>query len=218
MDYAIQFASSYQLFPPGIDASLTVICNGGPPSDASRIIFSPLNCRFLENDNVGWDVGAFQFMANETDADMLVCFGESIHFHKPGWLARLAQAWRWHGPGLYGGTSSNCVRPHLQTTGFACPPSLIQSHPSRVCTKEERYDFEHGHWCITNRALKAGLPVMLVTWDGEYQHTIWRQGENIFWKGDQSNLIYLTNHCDHYFGYDLMKQIQCTRIADGTLL
>ena len=49
------------------------------------------------------------------------------------------------------------------------------------------------------RVAAMGLPVRLVTWDGEWRPEEWRQPENILWKGDQTNCLMWCNHVDRYF-------------------
>ena len=82
MDYAVRFVascSSYSL--PGLSA----IWRWGAMEVLPLWIPAPLfpaQCRFVENDNAGRDIGLFQILAITSQADMMACFGESTHFHK----------------------------------------------------------------------------------------------------------------------------------------
>lgn len=200
LDYATRFVSSYLQCPPGYDHRLMVVSNGGPPSNVMRAIFAPIGktIRWFEHDNSGFDIGGYQAAAASVDDDIMVCFGQSVYFHRAGWLKRMVDAWLQHGHGMYSGTASHASGPHLQTTGFWCPPWLILEHPIKVQTQPERYDFEHGPNAIWRRAYNKGLPTLLVTWDGEWELGRWRLPKNIIWRGDQSNCLYWTNHSDVY--------------------
>lgn len=184
----------------------------------TRLLFSPLNPRFVEHDNSGQDIGLFQMLAITSQADMMACYGESAYFHREGWLLRMVEAWKRNGPGLYASNTSNQVRPHVQTSGFACPVMLIREYPVKVNTKADRYAFEHGENCITHQAVRSGFPVMLVTWGGEYNATIWRQPENVYRKGDQSNCLCFNNHTDGYFVMDGAAQVAAMNVSNGVVV
>jgi len=81
---------------------------------------------------------------------MALFLGESVYFHREGWLKRLADAWAKFGPGMYGPFGSNLLRPHLQTTAFCTSPALLQRCP--ISTKD-RYSWE------TRRQLLLALGV-----------------------------------------------------------
>ncbi len=81
------------------------------------MLFDQLGVTYLPRVNdAGWDIAAFQDVAGQTDCEMLVCLGESVYFHRPGWLKRMVEAWKVHGPGMYGFWASYLVRAHLNTT------------------------------------------------------------------------------------------------------
>jgi hypothetical protein len=128
----------------------------------------------------------------------MVCLGQSVHFHRHGWLERIVRAWEQFGPGMYGFLSSFLVRPHLQTTAFATSPQFLQDYPVKVVTKADRYEFEHGRFSFMNRLEVRRKPVKLVTFDGVYSKPMWRSPNNILWKGDQSNCLVWCNHTEDY--------------------
>lgn len=134
---------------------------------------------------------------------MLVCLGESVHFHRAGWLARMVDVWRRLGSGMYGFWSSNLVRPHLNTTGFVVDPVLLRLYRNKVVTKTDRYQFEHGRYAFWKRVRLMGKPVRLVTWDGDWPPERWRQPANILWRGDQSNCLAYCSHTDNYLAAPL---------------
>ena len=198
LDYISRFVASYQLFPPGVEHQTVVICNGGPLKNEEGLCFLPMNAVLYPRLNDGWDIGGFIDVAKQFACDMLVCLGESVYFHRAGWLARMVEAWNKFGPGMFGFWSSNLVRPHMNTTGFVCDPALIAAYPFIINTRQDRYDFEHGQQPFWKRVVAQGRPVRFVTWDGEWEPAKWRQPPNILWRGDQSNLLAWCIHSDRY--------------------
>lgn len=207
-----RFISSYAAHPPGYSHRTIVVFNGGDPSEFDlRLISNLQNSCYIVRDNSGLDLGGFFDASLKSDRTICIYCGSNVHFWKSGWMARMVEAWKKHGPGLYGASASYEVSPHLNTTGFWCSPTLMNSYPYEVATKHDRYDFEHGlsnrsmntglpdtHQCMTfwRRCFKQGLPVLLVTWDGEYSWWYWRKPPNIFRRGDQSNMLLWWKHTD----------------------
>jgi hypothetical protein len=196
--YTPRFTRSYQEFPPGIDHELVVVANGGPLRPHIKAHWNGIDCRFMERVNDGGqDISGYQDVASHTDKKLIVCFGESIYFHRAGWLARIAEAWKEWGPGFYGFFSSHYVRAHLNTTAFACDPLFLRKYPF-VKTHAERYAFEHGKHALWRRVVAANLPAALVTWDGVWEPGRWREPDNIMMRGDQSGCLFFCNHTDRW--------------------
>lgn len=226
-----RFVDTYFVNPPGEEHTTTIVCNGGQPTGERRALFDRLpNVSYLDHDNSGWDIGAFIAASKQSTADMAVYFGPSIYFYRAGWLTRMVEAWQKHGPGMYGMTSSFESSPHLNTTGFWCSPKWLAEYPYPMVTKNDRYNFEHGtanksqgikapdtngartFWRIIH---KKGLPVKLVTWDGEYDWWDWRKPANIFRRGSQSNMLLGWHHGDRWFGLNPKTKDQWTRHTDA---
>ncbi len=216
-DYCARFVGSYLTCPPEVEHETVVCCNGGPLDLETAMMFQPMPVKFFprQNDD-SWDIGAYQDVATKFKCDMLVCCGETIFFHKPGWLQRYVDAWDKLGPGMYGTFSSNLVRPHLNTTGFAVDPKFLLGYP-RPRNRKERYDMEHGTNSLWQRIESLRFPVRCVTWDGIWDSKRWRQPDNILWKGDQSNLLMYCSHTDRYFGADEETRKGWERNANGGL-
>lgn len=201
-NYASRFVGSYLVCPPGIEHSTIVACNGGPLPRDIALMFEPLEASFLPRINdPGWDISAYQDIAKRIPCDLLVCLGESVYFHNPGWLKRIADAWNMNGPGMYGFFSSNIVRGHLNTTAFACDPSLLLQYPTPR-NHAERYEFEHGSHSFWRSVQSWNRPVNLVTFDGVWSPLVWRVPRDILWKGTQTNCLAFCSHTDHYFAAD----------------
>lgn len=201
-DYCSRFVGSYLTFPPGVEHETIVVCQGGPLPLETSLLFESLPCRFFPHENdSSWDIGAYIDIAHKLQPDMLVCCGETISFHRSGWLTRYLEAWNKYGEGMYGTFSSNLVRPHLNTTGFAVAPRFLMGSP-RPRGRLERYNFEHGTGAMWRRIESLNFPVKCVTWDGEWGSRDWRYPDNILWKGDQSNLLMRCSHTDRYDAAD----------------
>jgi hypothetical protein len=215
-ELAARFVATYTLFPPGVEHQTIILCNGGPLNTERTLLFCPLPQLIFHprGNDEGWDISAYQEIAGCTDADMLVCLGESVYFHRPGWLTRMVEAWQRHGPGMYGFMATHNVRAHFNTSAFVTSPELLKSYPWPVTNRAERYRFEHGdqsYW----RTLRAhGKPTLLVTWDGEWQPTQWRMPNNILWRGDQSNVMVWCNHVDRWNNANTQTRNLWSRNAD----
>jgi len=159
-ELAARFVKTYLQNPPGYPHRTVIACNGGMPSDAIKSIYAPIPaCEFMEHNNAGYDIGAYQRASILYDCDLMVFFGSSTYFRRPDWLLRFVQAHQKHGPAIYGamgnrGDIAVRVYPHLRTTAFAMPPDLMNAYPHKVTKPEQRYAFEHGKDCLCDRLVK----------------------------------------------------------------
>lgn len=213
-EYVSRFVGSWIVNPPGVDCNLVAVCNGAPPSPEIAFMLEPLNAQFFPrvNDD-GWDLGGAQAAARKFPCEIFVQMGESCYFHKPNWLRPIVDAWKRFGAGMYGFFSSFLVRPHLNTTAFACDPKFLMGWP-KIDNHTARYNFEHGKFAFWNHMQNFRKPTKLVTWDGTYDPPQWRYPQNILWRGDQSNLLIFCNHVDRYFAADPKTKHQWAYAAD----
>lgn len=210
-----RFVGSWLACPPGADCELVVVCNGGPLPTETALLFDALGGKMLPKENDGgWDIGGFQHAAGVMPSDLLVCCGESVYWHRAGWLARIVNGWSQFGPGMYGMFSSNICRAHMNTTAFATAPIYLQQYP-RVTTHAQRYEFEHGVHAFWRGLRGQGRPTKFVTWDGYWDQQHWRYPENILFRGDQSNLLARCNHTDRWFAADLATKMAWGSHADS---
>jgi hypothetical protein len=213
--FAQRFVDTWIANPPGYPHRLLIICNGGRLPGYIEPIFKPLDCQFvLRQNDGGKDISAYQAVADSTNADFLVCMGESVYFHRPGWLARMAKAREQLGPGMYGFFSSFMVMAHLNTTAFGCDPTFIRQYP-QVDSNGARYEFEHGRTALWRRIVSWGGRAFFVTWDGVWERNDWRMPENILWRGDQSNLLVWCNHTERYYHGDALLKFTWERNANN---
>ena len=220
--YTQRFTSTFKTFPPGADNwGLMVVSNGGPIAHNVSRHFTGLDAAFLERDNSGWDLGAYIEVANGVgNYDFLLCCGQSVYFHRRGWLARLNQVCQEHGAGLYGFYASNLVAKHLNTTCFCVSPQLLRGWNQKVETKEQRYAFEHHPNAPFWRQVEAlRRPVRLVMWNHDLAPWQWRAGkvENEFWRGDQSQCLMWCSHTDRYQNATKSVKTRWTHHADRGL-
>ena len=135
-DYAIRFLMSYYANPPGIEHDTTVVLNGSKATSETTCLFGSLpNCNFIEHDNSGYDIGAFQRAARDVPCDLMVFFGASTYFPRPGWLLRMASVFQRFGNAQYGamgngGDKRVNVWPHIRTTAFWMNPKLMNEYPT----------------------------------------------------------------------------------------
>jgi hypothetical protein len=193
-DLALKFVSSYLVHPPEFPCDLIPISNGGPPNSFARGLFEgiPDFKTWLVHDDTGYDIGAFQIAARSLRYDLAIFLGGSSYIRGKGWVNRIAQAYEHHGMALYGamghgGDPVQRVKPHIRSTGFWCPPGLLNRYPHRVTKPEQRYPFEHGDNCFTQWVSRQGIPVLVVTWSGEFGVT--QTVPNGYHNGDQSELL-----------------------------
>ena len=198
--FASRFMATYRQCPAGVEHDVIAVCNGGPPPTDVGLALLPLNPAVLPRSNDGWDIGGHIEAARgpAKDHDLIVCLGESVYFHRPGWLKRIADSFSECGDGMYGIFSSHVLRPHLGTTAFATSPKLLAAYPRPVHNKEERYEFEHGKQSFWRWLALCGKPSRLVTFDGCWPPGQWRVPRNILWRGDQSNCLVWCNHTDNF--------------------
>lgn len=195
-NYALRFLQTYNQFPAALDHESIVVCNGIRATSETECLFSSLrNCRLIEHDNSGYDIGAYQLAARTVPCDVMLFFGASTYIRGAGWLLPVANSFKRHGNALYGvmgngGDMRVNVFPHIRTTGFWLPPSLLNQYPVKVTRPEQRFPFEHGSNCLTQWTRNQGLGVWLVTWQGDYPMSQSEQIPNGFHRGNQSALLF----------------------------
>ena len=171
---AKRFVESYINNPPGLsDHETYVLVNGGKISERQHNLFHPLPVKVVQCTNYGKDIGAFQTAAGQIECDLLVCLGSHIHFHKPGWLDRIAWSYMENGPALYGAWGFHMPTSHIRTTAFWIPPELFLAYP-RAVSDSYRYQFESGRDSLTSEVLKWGYDCLQVTWDNVLPVKEWR--------------------------------------------
>lgn len=205
---------SYRRFDAGCPHDLVIIDRrGDSPHDVP-------SAKHLRYDDQGWDCGAWQFAGWKIpSADLLVCLNSSTYITGDGWLKRFVDTAKAHGDGLYGPMASYEINPHIRTPCMVFQPHIIRHYPAQVIDREDTYRFEvfgfNGvcpNFTLWVRA--KGWQTRLVTWDGDYDLPDWRKPDNIFRRGDQSNLIVRDRHAKYYEDSDADNKKVLERLAD----
>lgn len=106
--------------------------------------------------------------------------------------------------------------PHIRTTAFMVRRKVFisLSHPV-LKRKFDAYLFESGKRSMTNQLLEKGLRPVVIGKTGEsYTIDNWKES-NVFWKGDQENLLIRDNQTDLYDQADEKYKKYLTRISWG---
>lgn len=157
----------------------------------------------------GRDVGAFQWFAHASNADMLVCCNTQVHFKRAGWLARFVEVWEKYGPGFYGASASreHCplrppnsanVNPHIRTSCFCIPPAWLREYPIHIQSREDGYRFESGDRNFTIRQMQMARAPRMVTWNHIVPYPFTQKIVNGYRNGDQSELLAFDRATDEY--------------------
>ena len=192
---AERFVMTYRENPPLMDHLMVVVSNGGQANGTAISQFSFIsNTKFLHRENVGMDIGSYQFAAKEVICDLMVFFGGSTYFRGPGWLKRMVEVYNSLGDALYGCTGNQGdgrvrVWPHVRTTGFWCNPKLVNEHPFRVNDNSQRYPYEHGPEGLTTWALSKGKSAWIVGWNEIRPLHVCDSMPGGYHNGNQENLM-----------------------------
>ena len=212
--YSRRFLRTYLDFMPDMDHTLKVICCKGSPDDATRDMFDGYNTEYAEYHGDGWDIGAWQKVALETDTELFICLNSTAYFWRRGWLNRIVSAWQKYGTGVYGTMASYENSPHLRASGTCFTREVIHRYGHTIASRGDCYRFESLQWNFSQWAINTWYPTMFVTWDGVYEQKDWRKPANIFRRGDQSNLLNWDRHCDWYMGAYENEQKRLAGLAD----
>ena len=205
---------TYEQFKPSLPHDLIVVDDAvaAPPGDHGR--HTDQFCLYTGG---GWDCGIWQWLAKEVEADLLVCCNTSTWYWKDGWLERFAEEFSKCGDGIYGSMASFEIAPHMRTPVYVFPPHIMRDYPILCDSRPKTYTFEcaGGKDTFTSYCIQRGLQTRLVTWDGCYTLPDWRKPENIFRRGDQSNILVKDRHVDTYEASDEAGKQVLSRLADG---
>jgi hypothetical protein len=231
MPCADRWVSTYHKFSPGFAHDIFVCFCNAKPTEQHRSAFYGMSYQSLRYKGAGWDVGSYQFCSKQlTNYPLVVYQNARSYFYKSGWLKRLMEA-REQNPdpnALYGVSASyeacpvrwpmvpRAINPHIRTTGFATSPNTLSSYPYKIDSRNKCFRFESGDISLSKFYEEMGWPVWLVTWDGMYRKQDWRTPNNVFRKGDQSNLLVMDKHAEIFSKSPPEIQRAYTISADGS--
>lgn len=213
-----RFARAYRAFDAGCAHELYICTSGGSLSETSRMALDGLCYESFTYAGRGWDIGAYQWSASRLKGyNMLVCLNSQAHPARAGWLARIADAWDRHGPGIYGASSSFEGAPHVRTSCIATAPALLQTYPLIVRSRYDACVFEHSPRNFSLWAQDQGLPVYVVLASGAVTLENSRQGPEVFRKGGQSDLLVHDRHTLLYDAAGPAERRRLQALADGEM-
>lgn len=209
-----RWLDTYIQFKPQLPHELVVVDSDNPAPGGRHGKYAN---RFMVYTGGGWDCGIWQYVGQWIETDLLVCCNTSTHFVRHGWLDRIVEEVERHGVGLYGPMTSRAHFDHIRTPCMIFQPRIIRRYPFLCDSRPKTYAFEclagqnnFTLWCQRN-----GFPPRMITWDGCYDMPDWRSPENVFWKGDQSNLLLKDRHADRYDAGNEQEKQKLNREADG---
>lgn len=221
---AVRFAKTYLQYPAWSKHKLIVNVCDGEIDKRIMDIFEGIKCEFAQGTSEGRDNGAQQRLAPSLDCDFAVFMTARTYFHRSHWLERMVEARKKHGEGIYGSSASmeacpldqeKKPNPHLRTGFFGMNPKAFNAYPVKIDSVEAGFNFESGEFGIHRWFSDQGKPVKMVAFGGDYDLEDCRTPNNVFRKGDQSNLLAWDRHCGIFnVAIDADKKFLQT-IADG---
>ncbi len=206
LPFAERWAQGYLAHPAGCEHQLYVVVCG--PEKKMPPCLSQLKPKVIHyNPCPGWDLGGSQFAASHVTEDFMVC-GTSRHFAwKPGYLAKMRDAFDRYGDNLYadgvsleacplGGPTTEFPNAHTRGAFYGLTPKRFRQYPFLINTREKGFLAECGERSLARWFWHIGLRVIQVTWDGCYEKQSWPNVPNTFRRGDQSALLVKDKHSE----------------------
>jgi len=209
---ANRFKRTYIEFKPDEAHDLIILDCGAEHKDGK---FSGLANGYLTYNGRGWDCGAFQYAAERLHCDMLVTFSAFTHFWRTDWLRHYIAAWQKHGPGLYGATASFERHPHIRGNAQAFCPEFLRTYPVTVDSRAKTYEMEAGPSSLTSWAVENSYPVFMVAASGIWKLEDCRIPDNVFRRGDQSEVLVYDRHTDIYQAACPEEKAKLEALANG---
>jgi len=217
-----RFCATWRKFPPGCECELVPVLFGDDPTGKCTQYFHGLPVdAFQEYRGGGCDIGAAQWVAVDSEpGDFLVALTSRVYFHRPNWLDFLRIARELYGKGLYGTSASmEGGIAHCCTRCYAMDCSMWNSYPFLIESRDQGTFFEVGAnnpiGSLNDWVEAIGLPTLMVYGDGVRPKPYWFSPENIFRRGDQSNLLVWDKHTLAYREADREEQLRLQALAYG---
>lgn len=210
---AERFVRTYKEFPAGCEHDLIIVLANGLPRHPE--IYDGLDVQFLHYRGTGWCTGAHQHAARHIKEGFVVFACARTYFWKAGWLARIEQARRLCGYGFYGTMASNEIRPHLRTNFYGMEAELLAQYPLIFDKREKTWLVESGDLSFSRFDAAMERPSLLVTWDHSYDMHEWRNPENGFRRGDQSDCLVFDGHSEIFEKATPEERERLTARAEG---
>lgn len=212
-----RFTNSFKACPPGCDYTLVAVGTWGEPTDDVRRMFYGIKTVWQPAYDNLYDSGCWQQVAQrvpEPQDTFLVCFTSRVWFHRAGWLNHLVSARQDLGSGLYSTSASQeGGRMHLCLRAFGVDARYLISYPERLDDRSKGWGFETGKFA--DLVVREGGETHAVYWSGWYPWARAQAPDNIFRRGDQSNLLVFDRHSDLYAQADPEEKQRLERLTYG---
>lgn len=217
-----RFCDTWRKFPPGADCEILVVLNNGDTTNELLEMFDGLPVTWMRYDGAGADAGSWQHASRLRPGCFMVACNTRTYFHRAGWLQLLIHFREEFGPGLYatsasheGGKLHACIR----TVGI--DTDLFNKYPVDLVSRDHGCFFEIGRdnplGCFSEWVESLGFPANVVYWSGCYEKKDWFMPDNIFRKGDQSNLLVWDKHTELWERSDLQEKSRLVKECLGSL-
>lgn len=217
-----QFIATWLQFPPGVECELVPVLSGDDFTGEVTDLFIGLPVdQFVDYRNGGADIGASQFVAQDSqDDDFIVAMTSRVYFHRAGWLNHLAIAREIYGPGLYGCFASmEGGRLHLCTRCYSMDAFMWKQYPEIITSRDQGTFFEVGadnpNGNLLEWAESKGWPGLLVYWDGVRRREHFLTPANIFRTGNQENCLVFDKHTEAWFRADDEERERLSSLCFG---
>lgn len=209
----MRFTETMKEFPPGCPYVLIPVFNWGTPVDDIRSMFYGLKCQYDYYFSDGADAGSWQHVALRHSDRFLICLTTRCYFFRAGWLYRLVQERKRHGPGLYttsasheGGTMHACLRAFGVDAEFLANYQAIES-------RDQGTHFEADGTFMNFVENNSGT-TKLVLWDHCLDKPEWFSKENRFRNGNQEQMLVWDRHSDAYKNASPEEKQRLERMAN----
>lgn len=209
--YEERFARTFVQYKPRHQFDFIVCTCGSEPKND----FYGLDHIRTQYIGPGWDIGAYQAVVPKMDYDFVICCNSAVHFREYDWLDPLVSAFEKYGHGVYAPMGSYENHPHLRTPCIVISPSVFRRYPLRIACRDESQHFESGVGNIALWSISQNIPALMVTRKECLTVERWREPENIFMRGDQSNCLVWDRHNDMYHNADHNTKRLLEMVADG---
>lgn len=211
-DSVQRFCESFRKYPGGCQIAIVMRPPLGDVDDGECTLPAAwtegLPVRLGVYHGNGCDIGSAQQLSKLINPDtLMVMLTTRCYLHRPGWLARYVAAFENDRDGLFSASASwEGGKRHLCTRAYAMRAGLFASYPHAINSREDGQSFEIGEWCVTDWFYSQGRKCYQVTFDGIQEEPFWRAGENIYRRGDQTNMLVWDRHTDKYRDADIIER------------
>lgn len=217
--YVDRFAKTLKQFPPGIHYELFPVSIFGTPTNEVLELFYDTKARWgVSYWGNGCDAGCWQTAASKIflPQDFIVCCTSRVFFFKENWLEKLVEARESGGAGVYSTSASKETQPHLCLRCVGVDAEFLATYPVTITDRPTGRNLEVGDLGNPNLAqhvMNLGGAANVVYRSGRHPLEDAFEAENIFRRGDQSNLLVHDRHTEIYREADAEEKKRLERLT-----